>query len=58
MHESESGTRLPIWNVQIESVGLGLMRRDHGLVGRLGDHKPMLHQFVGDTQLTKRWLLA
>ena len=29
----ESDTRLPIWNVQIESVGLGLMRRDDGLVG-------------------------
>src|SRR5262249_62036356 len=27
------GTRLPIWNVQIESVGIGLMRRNHGLVG-------------------------
>ena len=33
VHESESGTRLPICNVQIESVGIGLMRRDHGLVG-------------------------
>jgi hypothetical protein len=33
VHESESGTRLPIWNVQIESVGIGLMHRDHGLVG-------------------------
>ena len=33
VHESESGTRLPIWNVQFESVGIGLMRRDDGLVG-------------------------
>ena len=33
VHESKSGTRLPIWNVQIESVGIGPMRRDHGLVG-------------------------
>ena len=36
VHESESGTRLPICNVQIESVGIGLMRGDDGLVGVWG----------------------
>ena len=47
------GTRLPIWNVQIESVGMGLMRRNQGssafgarLRTRIGSFLPALVAFA------------
>ena len=49
----ESDTRLPIWNVQIESVGIGPMRRDMGssafgacLRARIGSFLPALVAFA------------